>query len=74
MNRLDARPIDKLRQVSVTRDFVKCAEGSCLIEVGRTRVLCNASISGDFQGGLKILAKAGLQPNTLCSQDLQTLA
>jgi ribonuclease PH len=53
MNRLDARPIDKLRQVSVTRDFVKCAEGSCLIEVGRTRVLCNASISGDIPAWLK---------------------
>ncbi|GAC1416918.1 MAG: ribonuclease PH [Actinomycetota bacterium] len=32
-----------LRPVSITRDFQQTAEGSCLIQVGQTRVLCAAS-------------------------------
>ena len=43
--RADARRVNDLRPIKATLDFVQCAEGSCLIEVGRTRVLCNASVS-----------------------------
>lgn len=35
---------DALRPISLTRDFVATAEGSVLIEVGNTRVLCNATV------------------------------
>jgi ribonuclease PH len=35
---------DELRKVRVTRNFIPNAEGSVLIEVGNTRVICTASI------------------------------
>ncbi len=50
---LIARPADALRPLRATLDFVGCAEGSCLIEVGRTRVLCNASIENQIKPWLK---------------------
>ena len=44
MTRQDGRTYDELRPIKVTTDFVKFAEGSCLIECGDTKVLCCASI------------------------------
>lgn len=44
MNRVDGRAFDQLRPVKITTDFVKFAEGSCLIECGDTKVLCCASV------------------------------
>lgn len=43
MARID-RNSDELREINVIENFVSCSEGSYLIEVGKTRVLCNASI------------------------------
>lgn len=42
--RTDGRRIDQLRPVKITTGFSKFAEGSCLIEMGNTIVLCNASV------------------------------
>jgi len=42
--RHDDREPDDLRPVVITRDFTEFAAGSVLIEMGRTRVLCTASI------------------------------
>ena len=42
--RSDNRSPDQLRPVSIVRDFITTAEGSVLIEVGNTRVICTASI------------------------------
>lgn len=42
--RKDGRAADELRKIKVTLGFSKFAEGSCLIEVGDTMVLCNASV------------------------------
>ena len=44
MTREDGRAYDQLRPVKITTDFVKFAEGSCLIECGDTMVLCCASV------------------------------
>ena len=44
MNRADGRAFDEKRPVRITTDFVKFAEGSCLIECGDTKVLCCASV------------------------------
>ena len=38
------RQPDQLRTVKVTRNFTRHAEGSVLIEMGDTRVLCTASV------------------------------
>ncbi len=42
--RIDNRKPDQLRPVKVTADYLMTAEGSVLIEVGNTRVLCAASV------------------------------
>jgi len=42
--RLDQRHPADLRQVSITPGYLKFAEGSCLIELGNTRVVCSASV------------------------------
>lgn len=42
--RSDNRTPDQLRPVTIIPDFISTAEGSCLIEIGNTRVICTASI------------------------------
>ena len=42
--RADGRRKDQLRPVKVTRNFIKHAEGSVLIEMGDTKVICTASV------------------------------
>lgn len=42
--RPDGRKNDELRKVEITRNFITTAEGSVLIEVGNTKVICTASI------------------------------
>src|SRR4051812_31999785 len=42
--RSDNRRPDQMRPVTITPDFIRTAEGSCLIEVGNTRVICTATI------------------------------
>ena len=42
--RSDDRPADQLRPTVLTPHYLEHAEGSVLIEVGRTRVICTASV------------------------------
>jgi ribonuclease PH len=42
--RSDNRAPEQMRPVNIVPDFVSTAEGSCLIEVGNTRVICTASV------------------------------
>lgn len=44
MVRVDGRAADELRPVVMTPGYTEYAEGSVLIEMGRTRVLCNATV------------------------------
>jgi ribonuclease PH len=44
MTRNDGRTAAELRPTTITPGFVAHAEGSVLIEVGRTRVICTASV------------------------------
>jgi len=45
MMRTDGREPKQLREISITKDFMKNAHGSVLIEWGNTRVLCTAMYS-----------------------------
>jgi ribonuclease PH len=45
MARSDGRRPDELRAVTITRDWLDHAEGSVLVEYGKTRVLCAASVT-----------------------------
>jgi ribonuclease PH len=42
--RPDGRKNDEIRKVTIKRDFIKNAEGSVLISMGNTKVICTASI------------------------------
>jgi ribonuclease PH len=44
MLRTDKRKPEETRPVKLTRNFIKTAEGSVLIEMGDTRVICTASV------------------------------
>ena len=43
--RIDGRATGRLRPVTITRNWLDHAEGSVLVEFGRTRVLCAASVT-----------------------------
>ncbi len=44
MNRSDGRAVAALRPVKITRSVLMHPEGSCLIEMGNTHVLCTATV------------------------------
>ncbi len=44
MIRRDGRRADQLRPITVTRDYLRHAEGSVLVEFGETKVICAASV------------------------------
>ncbi|HEY87397.1 MAG TPA: ribonuclease PH [Dehalococcoidia bacterium] len=46
MKRADGRAWDELRPVKITPSFQSFAEGSALIELGKTQVLCSVSVEG----------------------------
>ncbi len=51
--RSDGRAASQLRPVKITPDFITTAEGSVLIEVGQTRVICTASVEDGVPSFLK---------------------
>ncbi len=53
MKRPDGRGAEFLRKVNITRNFMKFAEGSCLIELGDTKVICTASVDDGVPQFLK---------------------
>jgi len=53
MIRTDQRKLSQMRPVKVTMDYLLTAEGSALIEIGNTRVLCAASIEESVPGFLR---------------------
>jgi ribonuclease PH len=53
MTRASGRKPDDLREVTFVRDYTEMAEGSVLVEFGRTRVLCTASLEGRVPPWLK---------------------
>jgi ribonuclease PH len=68
--RQDGRRNDEVRAVKVTRDFLKTAEGSVLIEMGDTKVICAASIEEKVPPFLKeqkkgwVTAEYGMIPRS----------
>ncbi len=44
MKRSDGRGVTALRPVTITRNYLKHAEGSVLIQIGDTKVICSASV------------------------------
>jgi len=53
VKRRNGRSSDELRKISITRDYIKYAEGSCLIELGDTKVITTATIENSVPPFLK---------------------
>ena len=70
MPRTDGRNPDQLRKIKIIKNFVKHAEGSCLIECGLTRVICTASVEENVPPFLKgkgtgwVTAEYGMLPRS----------
>ncbi|GAB6158326.1 ribonuclease PH [Desulfotomaculum varum] len=57
MERVDGRKPEQLRPLVITPDYNKYAEGSVLIEVGDTRVICTATVEDKVPPFLKGMGK-----------------
>ena len=74
MQRPSGRQPHELREITISRNYTCHAEGSVLVEFGRTKVLCNASVSegvprflrGSGQGW--ITAEYGMLPRSTGSR------
>jgi ribonuclease PH len=74
VTRPSGRAVDALRNIRITRDYTKHAEGSVLIECGDTKVICTASIEERVPGFLKgkgqgwMTAEYGMLPRSTHSR------
>ena len=65
---------NQLREVTLTRNYTKHAEGSVLVEFGDTKVLCNASVEASVPRFLKgsgkgwVTAEYGMLPRSTGSR------
>jgi ribonuclease PH len=68
--RPSGRAADELRAVRISRDYIKHADGSVLIEFGDTRVICTASVENSVPGFLRgkgtgwVTAEYGMLPRS----------
>src|SRR5438552_6421754 len=68
--RSDNRTPDQMRPVNIIPNYISTAEGSALIEVGNTRVICTASVEETVPGFLRnsdkgwITAEYGMLPRS----------
>lgn len=69
------RAADELRKIVLTRSYTEYAEGSVLIEYGKTKVLCNASVERKVPPFLKgknsgwVTAEYGMLPRATHSRN-----
>ena len=74
MVRLDGRANDELRPVHIAPGYLSFAEGSALIELGQTRVVCAVSVEGRVPAFLKgkgsgwVTAEYGMLPRATISR------
>ncbi|EYE87830.1 ribonuclease PH [Fervidicella metallireducens AeB] len=57
MTRIDGRENGELRNIKITRNYIKHPEGSVLVEFGDTKVICTASIEDKVPPFLKGLGE-----------------
>jgi ribonuclease PH len=72
--RIDGRTNDELRPTTITPGFQEFAEGSVLVEAGKTRVICAASIEERVPGFMRgqgrgwVTAEYGMLPRSTLSR------
>lgn len=74
--RFDGRKGNELRKVKIQKGYMKNAAGSCLIEMGHTKVICTASVEDKVPAFLKgqgkgwLTAEYGMLPAS-CNERIQ---
>jgi len=74
MTRRNKRKNNELRELKITKDYIKYAEGSCLIELGDTKVITTATIENSVPSFLKgkgvgwVTAEYGMIPRSCKSR------
>lgn len=74
MPRPDGRRFDDLRPVTIAREFIRHAEGSVLIQVGETRVVCTATVEDRVPAFLRdtgqgwVTAEYGMLPRATATR------
>lgn len=72
--RPSGRALDQLRDIKITRNFTKHAEGSVLVEFGDTKVICTASVENKVPSFLRgqgqgwVTAEYGMLPRSTGSR------
>ncbi|HEY3425470.1 MAG TPA: ribonuclease PH [Negativicutes bacterium] len=80
MTRIDGRQAEEMRKVKITRNYLKFAEGSVLIEVGNTKVICAATLEERVPPFLKgrgegwITAEYSLLPRSTHTRNIRESA
>lgn len=72
--RPSGRELDQMRDLNITKNYTKHAEGSVLIECGDTKVICTASVEERVPGFLRnqgkgwVTAEYGMLPRSTSSR------
>lgn len=80
VKRVDGRAPDELRPVKIERNYMKHAEGSVLIEMGETRVICTASVEDRVPNWLRgtgqgwVTAEYGMLPRSTHDRNIREAA
>ncbi len=79
MTRADGRALDELRPVKMETGYARHAEGSCLIRMGETWVLCTASVEDGVPSFLRgqgrgwVTAEYGMLPRSTSTRSRRNL-
>ncbi len=74
MTRQDGRNNNELRKLKITKSYIRYAEGSCLVEIGNTKVIATASIENGVPQFLRgsgngwVTAEYGMIPRSCKSR------
>ncbi|MFH1856132.1 MAG: ribonuclease PH [Candidatus Omnitrophota bacterium] len=75
--RNNGRRLEKMRPVKIIRNYIRYAEGSCLIEMGNTKVVCTATIEESVPPFLRdsgrgwVTAEYGMLPRSTHTRSLR---
>ena len=75
ISRLHSRPVDQLRPTVLTPHYLEHAEGSVLVEAGRTHVICTASVEDQVPPFLRgsgkgwVTAEYGMLPRATSTRN-----
>jgi len=79
--RNDNRDVDEIRQITIEPNYIKYAEGSAFISIGKTKVICTATIEESIPNWIKnstkvhgwITAEYGMLPRSTHTRNIRDI-